>query len=1127
MSLNTYDLDSIRTGTWTILYDHNWNLTDIIDSVEFYRIITYKKGLPYGKVIDFYVNGKKQWEGYLISDEPEDIYSGKCEWFNKNGDVIEKYIITDQMREEFYYELNELLLKVLLKNDILVSYDIYIKDTLSFPLEKLYILESYNLEDYKKTLQLNLECLVLYEKILGKDHPDYIIYLSNVALRYSSLGNYSKALELNLECLSLTKNNLGKEHFDYATSLRNLASSYSDLGDYSKALELNLEFLSLIEKIFGKEHQDYAISLGYLASTYSDIGDYSKALELNLECLSILGKDHIDYAAFLGNTALLYSDLGDYSKALELNLECILFYENVFGKESANYELSLSNLALSYSNLGDYSKALELNLECLAISEIIYGKDHPKYSISLGNLAESYSSLGDYSKALELHLNCFALSEKTFGKEHPNYAIDLNNLASTYSYLGEYSKSLELYLESLEIREIIIGKEHPDYVLVLNNIASTYSDLGEYDKALELELECLALREKILGKEHPDYAVSLGNLAESYSDLGDYSKALELNLECLSLRENILGKEHPNYVLSLNNTGHTYLDLENYNAAYSFLSQSQNLRSFRFALNEKHLNNNLVTESYNFLFDDYQTLFSISNQLGSLIKRKEQYNELCFLKGRELSKNTSMVADIYQSDDEGLIMLYENWLSINRKISVCYEHNIEERKALGFDIDKLQNKADLLERQLVKGSTIFALNQRNYSFNDIISHLKPDEVFVDIVNIKSYDFDRYYAYVINKVDSIPQLIDLSSTSSLDSIYRYYSNYTQERPSNKKFSIADEYYGSICHNHFWSKMEPYLEGVSNVYFSPEGIYSKINPNVLYDSKSSSFLMDKYDIVFVSNVDDFVNQKNNIQSFKRKDDLHAVLIGNPTFLFSEEEVSFVINKNQSRAINQNELDSLQRGASLSNLPGTQTEIDLISRNLKSKGWDVELISGVYATETKVKSLDAPTILHIATHGFFFQDQKMIQRTNMISIDNKKAIANPMTRSGLIFSGAENTINGEILADDNGWLNAYEASLLNLRGTELVVLSACETGSGDVQNGKGVYGLQRAIRVAGAESLIMSMWEVDDKATQELMTYFYDYWIDKKITKKKAFKKAQQKIRKIYKHPYYWGAFIMLGK
>ena len=255
------------------------------------------------------------------------------------------------------------------------------------------------------------------------------------------------------------------------------------------------------------------------------------------------------------------------------------------------------------------------------------------------------------------------------------------------------------------------------------------------------------------------------------------------------------------------------------------------------------------------------------------------------------------------------------------------------------------------------------------------------------------------------------------------------------------------------------------------------------------------------------------------------MSAVIIGNPTFLLGDQEVVLSSNEYQSRAINQDELDSLQRGMLLSDLPGTQIEIDLISDNLKTKGWDVEVISGVDATETKVKSIENPKILHIATHGFFFEDQEMVKRSNMISIDNNKAVANPMTRSGLIFSGAENTMKGDMLANDNGWLNSYEASLLNLRGTELVVLSACETGSGDVRNGKGVYGLQRAIKVAGAESLIMSMWEVDDKATQELMTLFYDFWIDKKMSKKEAFKQAQQKIREKYKHPYYWGAFIMI--
>jgi CHAT domain-containing protein len=1056
-NLNAYDLDSNKTGVWTILYDVDWNVTEIIDSVEFYRIITYERGVPSGKVIDYYITGEKQWEGYLLSDEPEDIYLGKCEWFNESGDVIEKRIITEQISEEFYYEKNELLLKVLVKNDTLISYDIYIKDTLSFPLYILYTLEAYDLISDNKSLDLNLECLALYEKILGKEHSDYAVSLSNIAQIYSDLGDYSKALELNLECLALREKILGKEHLYYAVALGNLSLSYSYLGDYNKALDLNLECLALYEKILGKEHSDYSVSL--------------------------------------------------------------------------------SNIAQIYSDLGDYSKALELNLECLDLSEKILGKEHPDYAVSLSNLTLNYSDLGDYNKALELNLECLALSEKILGKEHPDYAVSLNNLASTYSDLGNHNKALELNLECLALYEKIYGKEHPDYALSLNNLASTYSDLGNYNKALELNLKCLALSDKIYGKEHPDYALSLSNKAQTYSVLGDYSKALELNLECLALYEKILGKKHPDYAVSLSNIGYIYLNLKNYNESYSFYSQSQKLLFSRFTLDEKNLNTNLVKESYNSLFNDYQRLFNISNHLISSIKIKDQYNKLCFLKGRELSQNTSMVADIYQSDDEWLISLYDDWLSINRKIAVCYENTLEERKNLGLDIDDLQDKADDFERQLVKRSSVFASHQRNYSFNDIVSDLKSNEVYLDIVNMPTYNFDknhleiidsnRYYAYVIQKGYTTPRIVYLGAASDFDSIYSYYSTYTQKRPPYKEFRDGDEENGNICYQNFWSKLEPYLEGVATVYFSPEGVYSKINPNVLYDSTVSSFLMDKYDIVYVSNVEDFVHQKENIQLYERPDDLHAIIIGNPTFLLGEDEVVLATNEYQTRAINQDGLDSLQRGYILSQLNGTQVEIDLISNNLKSKGWDVEVISGVDATETRVKSIEAPKILHIATHGFFFEDQEMVKRSNMISTDNKKVVSNPMTRSGLIFSGAENTMNGEIFADDNGWLNSYEASLLNLRGTELVVLSACETGTGDVQNGKGVYGLQRAIRVAGAESLIMSMWEVDDKATQELMTYFYDYWIDKNMTKKDAFNKAQEKIREKYKHPYYWGAFIMLGE
>ena len=217
-------------------------------------------------------------------------------------------------------------------------------------------------------------------------------------------------------------------------------------------------------------------------------------------------------------------------------------------------------------------------------------------------------------------------------------------------------------------------------------------------------------------------------------------------------------------------------------------------------------------------------------------------------------------------------------------------------------------------------------------------------------------------YITKKGDEFPQLVYLGTCLILI-VFTTIILTIPKKDHIIRNLIIEIWFLVIYYQNFWSKLEPYLEGVSTVYFSPEGVYSKINPNVLYDSTSSSFLIDKYDIVYVSNVEDFVHQKENIQPYEQPDNLHAVLIGNPTFLIEEDVVVLVSNENRSRSINQDELDSLQRGMLLSDF-GTQTEIDLISNNLKSKGWDVETISGVdHEQRQDLRVLEFPKILHIA--------------------------------------------------------------------------------------------------------------------------------------------------------------------
>ena len=215
----------------------------------------------------------------------------------------------------------------------------------------------------------------------------------------------------------------------------------------------------------------------------------------------------------------------------------------------------------------------------------------------------------------------------------------------------------------------------------------------------------------------------------------------------------------------------------------------------------------------------------------------------------------------------------------------------------------------------------------------------------------------------------------------------------------------------------------------------------------------------------------------------------------------------------------------------MPGTGIEINAIKNLFHNNNWSVSLAEGVLANETRIKNVKSPRVMHIATHGFFFPkaDNTYDPIVKLMGLEKNTIYEHQLMRSGLLLSGAQNTIRGENIVEDNGILTSLEARDLDLINTELVVLSACETGVGNFVSGEGIYGLQRSILEAGAENVIMSLWKVDDTATQMLMTIFYANWIEKGMTKREALKKAQITIKNTegYSSPYYWGAFVLIGK
>ena len=871
----------------------------------------------------------------------------------------------------------------------------------------------------------------------------------------------------------------------------------------------------------------------WTALGYSNMGNYIRSRDLNLQTIEIsekvFGKGHPDYALILNNIAGNYMELGDYKKGLEYNLLVLEIREKVLGKEHPDYATSLNNIALNYSDLGNYNKALEYNLLAFKIRDKLLGKEHPDYTMSLNNIGGNHLLLGDLDKALEYNLLTLEIREKVFGKAHPKYALSLNNISGNYSLLGDYNKALEYNLLALKIREKVFGKDHPAYARSLNNIAGNYLNLGNYNKALEFNLLTLKIYEKVIGKEHPDYAMSLINIAANYSHLGDYSKALEYNSLAIEIYEKAVGKDHPSYALSLNNIAFNYADLGNYNKALEFLTRSFDVSLNSFSKNKFGLTPAIQSSFKKTIELSIQHRASLSCIESSMISTL--HNKWLVINGIIGSDQEQLRRRIELSDDKVLKTLFDELTTSQFQLSKYNELTLVERKENESKIILLEKQITELQSKLNNYSIGFSEMNRTFASRDEVNNLKDNEVLVDIMRFPYYDFKsniwsdsiKYLVFISSSKDTVADYVYFHKGKELEEIN--FENYKSQATNvDNKTELKD----TSFYNSFWKPIADKIGDAKTIYVSLGGVYNNINLNTLYNPETGKYLLEEKDIRIVNSARDFVLSKEHEKKIYTTNT--AALFGFPDFngntTVAVDSTDFLAS---TRDLNSFWLDSLTRGGLKANpLPATKIEVENISLTLKSKGWQVNSYLAENASETNIKKQESPRILHIATHGYFFPDIPIDKDNNrFLGMDRQQVVQDPMLRSGLLFTGANRTLKGEESKGENGLLSAAEASLLDLRETELVVLSACETGKGEVKNSEGVYGLRKAFSDAGAQNIIMSLWKVDDKVTQEFMSRFYEIWLNDKTTIREAFNKTQLEIKAKYPEPYYWGAFILVGE
>ena len=525
----------------------------------------------------------------------------------------------------------------------------------------------------------------------------------------------------------------------------------------------------------------------------------------------------------------------------------------------------------------------------------------------------------------------------------------------------------------------------------------------------------------------------------------------------------------------------------------------------------------------------------------------EIYDYQLSLKGLIMYATSKVRESILASGDEALIAKFETWISQKEQMAKLFSATDLELEVRNRRIDSLTETSNALEEELSKSSDAFGKNFANkkLSWKDIRDVLEPGEAAVEIVRYRDFTTDSagvftdevHYAAMVVRHDTEdhPEMIILRNGAQMEK--KFLANYRNAI----RFKIAENY----SYRLFWEPIARRLEGINKIYFAPDGVYNQISIYTLQNSKTKNYLLDEIDLALVTNTKDLLEDAPAFEPGGK-----SVFFGFPEYSMGSGEATKgeaddrgirgvrgvrgtrgtrsgtakgELSRGIPRGVRGNLVRYMQSFNGLSMLPGTKKEVELIDSLYSNTDKVAESYFLNDALEGTLKAVDNPNILHIATHGFFLEldpDEK---------VEDSYA-ENPLLRSGLILAGANTYIQqGEITAEhngDDGILTAYEAMNMNLDKTDVVVMSACETGLGEIKNGEGVYGLQRAFQIAGADAIIMSMWTVDDDATQELMTVFYEQWLSHG-DKQRAFNSAQKTIRDKYKKPYYWGAFVMIGE
>jgi CHAT domain-containing protein len=818
--------------------------------------------------------------------------------------------------------------------------------------------------------------------------------------------------------------------------------------------------------------------------------------------------------------------------------------EKTLGSSSTNFADLLNDLAGYYDDLGDYAQSASLDERSLAILEQLLGTENEKVADVVDDLAWEYRSMDDYERALPLFRRSIAMTEKLFGPEDYRIATTLTGMADIYCEEGDYSQALPLCLKGLEIRKRALGPDHPDITDSLYTLASIYRELGNYKKALTLCQQSVAIGERHLGPEHPMVADNLFLLGQIQCDLGNYSEASSAFHRALAIDEKISGLDHPDVLdclrqlavlfgkqHELDQSISTYVELFKRQRRY-FVGQilaSSDRDSLR-----------LVQKS----FESAESFHSVCAE-GSA----DNLDKTRIAGATELALNKALLEEVraaqaeFEADPRTATKeLREQYRSTQFEWEHLGQSGLPKTQ-LETKRRELQDELSQIESKLTErvGLVAQAVRERNLTLNDIARSLPSQSVLVDFIQYRRYDFaartnqwreQRYAAYLTfplmnSSTNVVVEREDLGEAAPInEAIALVCKRMSAGQFAAKDLAGALEQLSGLV----YSPLARRLTNVSHLIICPDGQLSRVPFEML--PVGNNFLVEEKTISYVTSGREVVRLANSAAKVRNS---KSVVMGNPDFNFDLANVR-PLNPAVQLAGGPSVLRSLSRdydGLKFQPLPGAEAEARSVAKLL---GDDAILYLGADAREAELKAVQSPRVLHLATHGFYFPDQEFnstnssakSNQTRRLLYAKRNNWENPMVRCGIALAGANHAMQITNALAEDGLLTALDASLLNLQGTELVILSACDSGEGDVKIGEGVMSLRRAFLIAGTQTVLASHWNISDKATSQLMTEFMRRWHAGE-PRAQAWREAQLELlhSKDFSNPYFWSAFTLTGQ